>query len=281
MKHSRHILKFFSRLHGLSFLLLALTGSCLAEGMDWSLLKGDHFIVRYKTNEPFAREVLRAAEKYYQNVASDLGYIRYANFWTWDNRVTIEIHPDQASFRQATRQPSWSVGYADYTLKSISTFDGSSIFVQSILPHEITHLVFRDFVGFKGEVPLWIDEGVSQWQEPDKRRIVRAYARRLVEQGQFFPLQDLTRTDIRDSLDQRRVQTFYIQAASLVEFMIERFGAEAFTDFCRQLRDGKSLNESLKFSYSSRMRDLDELQKEWIKYVMEAPVQGNPGVPSS
>ncbi|HAJ57357.1 MAG TPA: hypothetical protein DCL35_06270 [Candidatus Omnitrophica bacterium] len=242
--------------------------SVLCYAQAWQELKGDHFIVYYeKQDERFAKDALRHSEHYYNDIASDLGYVRYSGFWQWDKRVKVFIYPSQDSFLKATGQPSWSVGNANYDTKQIMGFTGSDEFINSILAHEIAHLIFRDFVGFKGEVPLWLDEGVAQWQERPKRQLVKFFVRSLMKDGKLMKLKDLTAMDVRKVPGADEAKNFYIQAASLVGFMIEEHGPGKFADFCRQLRDGKSLDDALRFAYPAQMRDLGELEEKWLKYV--------------
>jgi hypothetical protein len=233
-------------------------------------LKGDHFIVYHQTsNTDFAAEVLRKAEYHYSQIAADLGYVRYSNFWQWDKRVKIFIYPDQGSFLRATGQPAWSTGNANYTTKQISGFSGSREFIAMILPHEIAHLIFRDFVGFAGEVPLWLDEGVAQWEERSQRDIVKFYVRDLYEKKRLMSLDALTRYDVRKTDEGQEARNFYVQAASLVGFLIERFGTDRFVHFCRQLRDGKALDEALSFAYPTQVRNLSQLEEAWLAYVKD------------
>jgi len=63
------------------------------------------------------------------------------------------------------------------------------------------------------------------------------------------------------------VNTYYIQAVSLVGFLIGTYGSENFAGFCRQLRDGKNLDEALKFTYPSQIRSLEELEDKWREYL--------------
>jgi hypothetical protein len=257
---------------------------------DWQKLSGDHFLVYFSQDESFAKEISYRAESYYVRIASDLGYPRYSEFWTWDKRVKIYIYPDRASYLEASNQPAWSQGMANYTNKQILSYAHSQEFVNDILPHEIAHLIFRDFVGFKGGVPLWLDEGVAQWAEPRKREIVKAVSKDLLAGSSLFSVADMVNLDIRrvaegdtiqihsirDKEGKRKllslngdivVRTYYIEAVSLVEFLINRFGGTAFTDFCRQLRDGKRLEEALRLAYSTRINSIEELEKLWLEYL--------------
>ena len=236
---------------------------------DWQVIKGEHFLVYFRSDRDFARKVLNKAEYYYKRIARDLGYERYCNFWLWENRAKIYIYPDRESFLKESKQPSWSGGMADYTHKKILSFKGSKVFLNKILPHEMTHLIFRDYIGFKGEVPLWLDEGVAMWEEEGKRQEAQRAVKILLRRGLLLNLNTLTDLDVRRVKDEKLVHIFYTEAISLVGFMIKRYGADNFVDFCRQLRDGKSVDEALSSAYPSSISGLKELEKEWLEYLGE------------
>jgi hypothetical protein len=256
-------------------------------------IAGDHFIIVFTGNDSFPRDVAAKAEIYYSRIATDLGYPRYSEFWTWDNRVRIFIYPDHDSYIKATKQPAWSQGVADYRQKAIASYVWSKGFVESLLPHEMAHLIFRDFVGFKGEIPRWLDEGVAQWAEEDRRGQIKQMAREYYNNDTLLSITDMMKLDITRISETDKVYirasrtkkgdqgvlflsagnlvgTYYLQAASLVGFLIERYGSYSFADFCRQLRDGKGLEESLRFAYPTKIRDLEDLEKLWREYLEQS-----------
>ena len=269
----------------------ALLFSSLAVAQEsWVELKGSHFIVYYARGlKDFAVEVLRKAEKDYKTLADYLGYARYSRFWTWDNRVKIYIYPDRKTYLQLTGEPAWSAGVASYNRKEIVSFAWSDNFLEFLLPHEITHLMFRDFVGFKGEVPLWLDEGVAQWAEVARRNQIKGQMKDLSRQPVLLPLADMMRLDldrvgasemisvralgpddtgrIAYIRGQDLIGLYYLQAASSVGFLIERYGADDFTVFCRELRDGKTLEGALRAAYPQRIKSLDDLEGVWLEYI--------------
>ncbi|MCM8800543.1 MAG: hypothetical protein NC912_00795 [Candidatus Omnitrophica bacterium] len=260
---------------------------------EWQELNSQHFRVFFSKDKDFlkfAKEVLDKAEKYYSQIAQDLGYPRYSEFWTWEKRVKIYLYSDHNSYLKATGQPEWTKGVADYKNKQIISYVWNEGFLDSLLPHEMAHLIFRDFVGFKGEIPLWLDEGVAQWSESEKRKEYKRIIKRLFEQDLLISLEDMMKLDIRTVKTTDRiyirsirmrdgkqgtllvsgnvlVDTYYLQSVSLVGFLIERFGSDNFAHFCRQLRDGKGLEEALKSVYPTYLRSIQELEDRWRDYL--------------
>jgi hypothetical protein len=68
---------------------------------------------------------------------------------------------------------------------------------------------------------------------------------------------------------EKLIQTYYVQSASLVGFLIEKHGSADFAHFCRQLRDGKSTEEALKATYPLRFPNLDKFEESWRQYLQE------------
>ncbi|MBN2301053.1 MAG: hypothetical protein JXN60_00920 [Lentisphaerae bacterium] len=234
------------------------------EKSEWKSLSGKHFIVFYMDELSFAETVARFAEKYYHETARQLGYTRYKGFWLWRNRVRIYIYRNHSEFIAQVTAPQWAAGKADYGSKSIFTYSGSEEFIRSLLKHELAHLVFRDFIGFQGEVPLWLDEGVAQWLE-GRSDISHEFVKQMAKNDRLLSLADLTATDVRHEKAAGDVAEFYAQSVSVVEFMIRQYGAQKFESFCRQLRNGKNLNDALRFTYGGTIRSIEEIEKAWKK----------------
>jgi hypothetical protein len=256
----------------------------------WEELKGEHFIVYYYPDyKTFAKEVLSCAEDYYKSIAENLGYPRYSNFWLWEKRVKIYIYPDHRSFLEASKQPAWSHGVADYKNKTIISYFKGKGFLNSILPHEIAHLIFRDFVGFKGEIPLWLDEGVAQWSEEVKREKIKRFIKDAFYKKILIPFREMMGLDVREvkkddtvyipSYDFKKrpkllalkgktlLNLYYAQSASLIGFLIEKYGINNFATFCRNLRDGKSVDEAIRSAYPYFFKNLEDLEKRWYEEI--------------
>ncbi len=263
---------------------------CSAHAQEWKEMGSEHFICYFTSDEAFVKEALGKAEVYYKQIALDLGYPRYSEFWTYEKRVKIYIYPDHTSFLKATGQPTWSHGMADYPNKEISGYLWSEEFIDSILPHEMAHLVFRDFVGFTGEIPLWLDEGVAQHAERARWDHFKQVVKQLYNEDKLLSLKDLMMLNIRVIEDLDRIfvrvtlnkegkqttlflstdaiiSNYYAVSVSLINFLIEQYGSTRFSHFCRELRDGKAVEDALRFVYSPSIQSLDELETKWMEYL--------------
>jgi len=88
-------------------------------------------------------------------------------------------------------------------------------------------------------------------------------ARWLIQNDKDMAVQDLTAKDPRKLASEQEVHYYYMQSVSLVDFLMRRYGAKAFTDFCRELRDGKRFDQALRSSYL--IENQWELQEKWHK----------------
>jgi len=248
--------------------LLSLSSGVLASS-SWTELKGEHFVIYYKRSKSFARKTLVEAEKYYTRIAHDLGYSRRSQFWNWDNRVKIYIFSNSKSYKKHVESmgyAEWSIGYADYEKKEIVSYQKSKGFLDQTLPHEITHLMFRDFMGTKN-IPIWIDEGIAQLQEKGSKELVRQKIKKALKSHAPIPMDRMLFLNISEINNEHIVDFYYLQAISMIDFMIERFGPDRFSIFCRQLRDGKDIDNALQFAFPKVIRSADELQAAWLEYL--------------
>ncbi|HAJ56484.1 MAG TPA: hypothetical protein DCL35_01800 [Candidatus Omnitrophica bacterium] len=277
--------------HALLFASIFL--ACLttaSEALYWEQLKGDHFVINYTNDRKFAQEVLAKAELSYGRIADFFGFSRYSDFWTWNRRVEIFIYPNQTAYLEGTGHWEWSDGKADYANRQISMYAGNPKFIESIVPHEIAHLVFRDFIGFETNIPLWLDEGVATLVEKGTYANIKENIKKYYDNSALLTLKDMTTLDfkkcstqptfhsIRMKNKQRGVLSltpanfitiYYVQATSVVGFLKERYGIQRFVEFCQYLRDGKALDDALRKAFGEECRDLETLENKWREYISQ------------
>ena len=235
-----------------------------------------HFRARYmvSSQRDEVQAILRRAEEYYIRVADDIGYRRYEDFWTWDRRVVIVLYPDQYAFQRFTGGPLWSKGFASrdtrlYREHTIVSYSGQPNFLDEVLPHEMAHLMLWDYLGTARAVPVWFEEGVAELEESGKRDQVQEAIRAVVLQSKYIPLASFQGMTITGEQDNVKVSLFYAQSLSIVVFLIEKFGRDAFHRLCSELREGISFDLAQQRAYPDSVATLAELERRWVKYFAE------------
>ena len=209
---------------------------------------------------------MRKAEGYYRKIAKDIGFVRYKGFWLADDRCKIYIYKAHQDYINITKQPWWSGGCVSYKEKVIKTYQWSEHFLNSLLPHELTHIIFREFVGFENKnIPLWLDEGIACYHERPEKRKRHLLVKRAIYRENYIPLEKLHKLDITKETDAGLVDLFYAESTSIVEFLIKQHTPSRFTKLCRLLRDGKKLDEALKSVY--HFKNLNCLEDKWLQYI--------------
>ena len=261
--------------------LVALVWICLmwpSQGYaaEWREVRGDHFVVSYQDGggRAFAEETLQRAEGYYDRINSDLGFDHATKsenlaFWLWDDRCRIRLHRDRKTFVSETGAPTWSAGFVNPRERALYSYGGSEVFLTSILPHELAHIFLRELVGFDNpKVPNWLSEGVAQYAEDDRRGESVERMRRMLSAGVYLPFERFNRMSTR-RLTPDEARLFYAQAASVVHFLVDRYGSKRFVELLKGLRDGHPIERALSSATSSRIDSLDLLEEKWLGFFAE------------
>ncbi|MDP8212673.1 MAG: peptidase MA family metallohydrolase [Candidatus Zapsychrus exili] len=232
----------------------------------WKEYKKRHFIIYYKeAPEEFVYAVEEAAEEYYDEISKNLGFVRYKG-WTWDERAKIYIYNDADDYKKAATRAPWSHGLAFAKSKTIRTFPAAHGFFDSVLPHELGHIIFREFVGFKAEAPQWFEEGIAMYQEKARRWGAHKAVKEAIDDERFIPLDELTNLKLYRKTDQATINLFYAESASIVNYMINDLGKLKFVRFCRALEKGRPFEWTLESIYP-RFNNLKRLNKAWLNYL--------------
>jgi len=243
---------------GVFLLLIACAPLSASAAEDWQEKSCSHFIIYYTDVSPdYLSQLAIKAENYYKSITARFGFNRF-DFWSWDNRCKIFLYSDTDSYINATGTISWSRAHVNVVDKHIVTYTGQDEFFDIILPHEMAHIIFRECVGFDKSLPLWLDEGVAILAEVDSSRRL-AYAKEAVLKGNYIPLDKLSNINDYALMDP---YVFYSQSASVVDFLLDRYGRNTFVNFCRELRDNNSWKLALKKVY--KIEGLDDLQNRWL-----------------
>lgn len=248
------------------FLLVFATSAQAKSDEDWNKYDTRYFIIYYK-NAPvdFVKNVAETAGELYSDIAQTIGFTRY-NSWSYEDRAKIYIYDDRESYKVHAKNLEWSGGMAVVSRKEIITYAAAVGFFDSTLPHELGHIIFREFIGYN-RVPLWLDEGVAMYQEKAKRWGANKAVLQAIQKGKFIPLNGLNADNLRAvANNEEMINIFYAEAASIVYYMIVELGEARFENFCRRLSDGVSFEEALEASYG-RFHNVDQLNDAWVDFL--------------
>lgn len=140
--------------------------------------------------------------------------------------------------------------------------------LDSVLPHEITHMVLASHFG--RPIPRWLDEGIAtsvehQSEQAKYRQMLRHFLQ--AEVGRCFPFNQM----VAMKEYPEDPMPFYAQGFSLVEYLLQigtQFGGDAH---CRLVRFADSAmqngdwNAAISEHYG--IQNLGQLQLSWIRWV--------------
>lgn len=225
-------------------------------------LQSLHFLVKgYGVSQ--TRSYSDQVEQLYTRIMTDTGLYSFKPRGLY--RVVVYGTPDE--FRKKTGQPDWSsgvaVGNAIYTYVSPR--------MEGVLAHEMTHLVWYEYMGRVNQDHRWVNEGLAVYQE----------AKSLGSQGQtdlFAVLRgNLRATPLAmDSMIRLvpaterayEVSLWYAQAESMTRFMIERGGRIGYSQFLGALKDGKSFDSAVESGFPGQWRTLADLETAWKRSLL-------------
>jgi hypothetical protein len=202
--------------------------------------------------------VSATAEAAYTRIMTDTGL----NSFMPRGLYQVVVYGTQDEYRKKTGQPDWSGGVA--VGNAIYTY--SSARLDSVLSHEVTHLIWFEYMGRVNPDHRWINEGLAVHQENkavgsrgqgDMFSSLRGQMR-----SQTIPMDQMIRL-VPATERAYEVSLWYAQAESMVRFMIERGGRIGFSQFLGALRYDKNLDQAVAEGFPGSWRTLEELERDW------------------
>ena len=174
----------------------------------------------------------------------------------------IVLYGSQDEFRKKTGQPEWSggvaVGNAIYTYMSPR--------LEAVLSHEITHLIWFEYMGHVNPDFRFLNEGLAVYEE-NKALGTRGQsdlfsALRGNLRAQPIPMDQMIRL-VPATERAYEVSLWYAQSESMTRFMIERGGRIGYSQFLAALRYDKPLDQCVAEGFPGSWRTLEELNTDW------------------
>ncbi len=229
-----------------------------SSAQSWQEKTSTHFRVFYQQDAAFAAAVLRYAEVYYTQIRLDLGLTHVVHRdqipWLGDKRCQIFLYPNRQAYHQATGAPAWSGGFVNYPRRMVYSHLEVPAFLEQTLPHELAHIMFREFVGFENHrIPRWLDEGVAQYAESNRREGAWDIMRQGLAQGIYIPLEQLNSMRDRARLGRDGARVLHPGRDPRALFP-GRLWPQAFYRFLQQFAGRLQRRAGLKFCHEGQHR---------------------------
>lgn len=161
--------------------------------------------------------------------------------------VDVFVYEDQAAFFGAlgpgAREWTGAAAYSDIRTIFMWLGGGSQDYLEKAMVHEVTHIVFHDATDNPYHEPArWLNEGVATWSEIQDAGRERGIVENEASTGGLFAFDAISE---QFPIGDRGARLSYAQGTTMVDMLIDRFGADAMAAAMAAYRDGASDDEAL------------------------------------
>jgi Peptidase MA superfamily len=226
---------------------------------DWRTQTGNVVRVHwYEGNQAFGTKALKIGDDAVAATAKLLGV-------TESDPIDFFIYAEQQAFYDAlgpgTRENVGGQAHPDirtlFALIAPDEIDAG--WIESVVPHELTHVVFATAVDNPyHEPPHWLNEGLAVYLSDGYDPNWKATVRNAVDAGSIIPLDGLAGA-FPTTAD--RFSLAYGESVSAVDRMVRVNGRDALVKLIRSYRDGVSDDDAFK---SALGRDVAGFEADWL-----------------
>ncbi len=133
--------------------------------------------------------------------------------------------------------------------------------VEPTIYHELTHVV----VGLATEnpfadLPAWLNEGLAMYNEGELRPGYQDVLDEAIRRDDVFSVRSLT----SPTGNPERVNLWYAQVYSLVDYLISTYGREKMSELLSVFAEGELTDRALEQVYGFDQDELDRRWREWV-----------------
>jgi hypothetical protein len=216
-----------------------------------------HFAVQAYGSEAAGRHSA-ALENNYTRIMQDLGLYSFVPARPYN----VTVYRDAAEFHAKTGMPEWSGGAAYGN--ALLLCEGGEL--EATMAHEMTHLVFHEFMGLSQDPSLrWLDEGVAVYEETRSNQASAAYydkeVKALVASNPIPFSQMVNLAPLNES--RTGVERWYAQVGSVAAFLVKKGGSFNFSLLLGRLKGGAGMDRAIADTYPGVWRGLSDVEKAW------------------
>ena len=224
-----------------------------------------HFLIKaYTTEIAVAQSVI--CEAAYSRIMNDLGLYSFAPAKPYN----VYVYKDRDEYLRdeyvKKTKSEWTGGMVYGNAILIYESEGSA----AVLTHEMTHLIFNEFMGLANSVDFkWVNEGVAVYEESRTSAASRAaYSQRFSSMVSPNPIPFSQMVTLAPQGEQQTgaVERWYAQAGSAVAFMIKEGGTLGFSIFITRLKAGDTMDAAVGAAFPGLWQNMREMEKAWLLY---------------
>ncbi|MGH2533897.1 MAG: peptidase MA family metallohydrolase [Thermomicrobiales bacterium] len=229
---------------------------------DWQLVTNDQVTVySYNGNDAFSDLILESAQGTIDRLRTEFGVDEVPPVRIWAYRSAEDFRGTQLS-----NSESWIAGtaYPQYRVILAVLPEGDRYEVERIVPHEISHQVLYEATRNPfNTTPIWLDEGLAVLSQEVGDEDFPALVQNAADRGRLFSVRALIASPPLDPAD---ATLYYAESQSVVQFIIDHFGAEKIAALIDAYRLGISHDEAAERALGVDLDELDRLWKESLGY---------------
>lgn len=176
--------------------------------------------------------------------------------------IWITVYPTPEQVQEAVKfTAEWvgGVAFPDHNAMIIAGAPGSEDWLQSVIPHEMTHLIIDSYTfNCKGAwQPRWFSEGLADYSEDNLRPEERDLIRSAYLNDSIPELGSLVTTFSQNS---EEANLAYLVSNAAVEYLIIEFGSDRMAELLDVMSAGVMIDPALEQVYGF---DTDSLDSAW------------------
>jgi len=198
------------------------------------------------------RDVSELCERLYQRIMGDTALYSFMPRGLYN----VFVYGSKEEYQRKSGMPEWSGGAS--VGNSIYAFDSRGF--PGILAHEMTHLVFHEFMGSSDPLHRWVNEGLAVYEEQEA--LLSIGVARAPPPSRMLPFREMIHlAPLGES--GTVAGDWYTQVGGVVRFMIERGGRVGFGEFLKGLRRGLSVDDAVRGGFPGVWGGLSDLENAW------------------
>ena len=233
---------------------------------SWQVMTGRHVRLHwYQGGAAFARQALQIGDNAVTKVSGLLGVTETApiDFFIYASQAGLDgaLGPGTSEFVAGRAAPEIRTLFAEIDPSQI----GSS-WVSTVIPHELTHLVFDTATHNPiHEPPLWLNEGLAVYESQGYDSGDRQLVAGAVASGTVIPLDGL-----EGPFPQRQALFYlsYAEAVSAVDFLVRAYGQPKLVKLIRSYATGLTDDEAFRAATGG---DVAAFDAAWLRAIGAAP----------